>query len=206
MNINVLDLLLYSGLNKFLPKNNNLVKYNKQIWNSYIIQLNLYQKEIAYIKNNFEEFKNILETVLYTFEHYYWIEYNNITFNSIKFWEKVLNNCIFLTSFKNKEYWFIKLNKFLEYSPPKKEEKKSIFLWNSLYDKIWRLIENNKFSVRNLINFWISDKYSRELYDFLKEKEVLVISKYNHTHKTYNIENYINIWGKWINNIISKGV
>ncbi len=207
--MNVLeDIVYYSWLNKFLFTNDELVLLVLDKDKYYVIQLDLTIKEVSYIKNNFDKFITILENILFTYNKSWDKYFKNITFNTIKRWNEIFNNCIFLYDSKNNKNWFIKTNNFIQIwnEKKKKKEKKSIFLWNTIFDKIWKLIEKNKLSYRNLMKMWINDTSSRKIYNFLKNNWIIIISKYNHTHKTYNLEKYKKISKERLYAIISGGV
>lgn len=187
MNINVLDIVYYSWLNKFLYTTDNIILWHEDKWNSFIIALNLTIKEISFIKENFDKFKWILENILYTFNQSSDKYFKNITFNKVKIWDEMYNNCIFLYNSEQNLSWFIQAKDVIEF-PTRKEA-----LWIDIYDKIYNLAENNNLSVRNLIKLWIKQIKARKFYEFLKEKEIIVISKYNNNNKKYNLEKLLKI-------------
>lgn len=196
----LLDILYYSGLNKFLYTNDNIINIHKDMKWSYLIALNLNIREINYIKDNFDEFIKILEKILYSFDQTTNYNFKNIAFNNVKIWDVMINNCVFLYNSQKDKVWYIKTNTCIEFP------RYNVTRWITLYEKIWDLIEKKKMSVRNLIKLWISQSRARELYKFLKEKLVIIISENNHQHKTYFIEEYRKIWDDVINNIISESV
>lgn len=67
-------------MNKFLFTSDNLVKFHQSGKHIYIIALSLNVKEIAYIKDNFEKFKNISQNILFTINSNSLNYYSNITF------------------------------------------------------------------------------------------------------------------------------
>jgi len=187
MNINVLDIVYYSWLNKFLYTTDNIILWHEYKWNSFIIALNLTIKEISFIKENFDKFKWILENILYTFNQSSDKYFKNITFNKVKIWNEMYNNCIFLYNSEQNLSWFIQAKDVIEF-PARKEA-----VWIDIYDKIYNLAENNNLSVRNLIKLWIKQIKARKFYEFLKEKEIIVISKYNNNNKKYDLEKLLKI-------------
>lgn len=180
--MNILDVIYYSGLNKFLYTNDNLISWYEDKWNSFIIALNLTIKEISYVKENYEKFIKILEKILYTFNQSSNKQFKNITFNNVKIWDEIINNCIFLYNSNKDVSWFIEIKKYIEFTANKKAE------WKDLYEKIIDLATKNELSVRNLIKLWIKQNRARKFYDILKEKEIIVISEYNNNSKKYDIE------------------
>ncbi len=171
----------YSWLVKFLYTNRNLVSSYFQEKKYTIIQLDLDITEIAYISNNFDEFIKIAENILFTYNQSFWVNFNNITFWNVKKWENIYSNCIILFSSKKYDYWFIKIyNNFII-----KENKKI-----TIYDKIEDLIKNKQLSVRKLMKLWLTQSKARNFYNILKEKWIIEISKYNNSHKTYNLEKF----------------
>ena len=199
--MNVLDVIYYSWLNKFLYTNNRLVQSILEMDKYTVIQLNLTIKEVSYIKNSFEDYILILENILFTYNQSWNKYFKNITFNTIKRWDEVFNNCIFLYDSKNNKIWFQKTSSFITIWNQKKE-----IIWKTISDKIIDLIYQKDLSVRNLIKLWIIQIRAREVYDFLKEKEIFVISEYNKNQKTYNNDNIKNISKEALNIIISGGV
>lgn len=199
--MNVLDIVYYSWLNKFFYTSNNLV-YSVLEKNKYcVIQLNLTIKEISYIKSNFEAYIQILENILFTYNKSWNKYFKNITFNTVQRWNEIFNNCIFLYDSKNNDGWFIETNKFIKIWTEKKE-----IVWKTISDKIIDLVYKKDLSVRNLIKLWIIQIRAREIYNFLKEKEVFSISENNHNEKLYNYDNLNNIPKEALNTIISGGV
>lgn len=188
----LLNILYYSGLNKFLYTNDNIIYIHKNMKWSYLIALNLNIREINYIKDNFDEFIKILEKILYSFNQSTPYNFKNIAFNNVKIWYLTINNCIFLYNSQKNKLWYINTTTCIEYT--------------TLYKRIWDLIETKKMSVRNLMKLWITQKISRELYKFLKEKSVIIIAECNNQDKTYSIEKYRKIWRKVIDSIISDTV
>ena len=199
--MNVLDVIYYSWLNKFLYTNNELVQSVLEMNKYTVIQLNLTIKEVSCIKNSFEDYILILENILFTYNQSWNKYFKNITFNTIKRWDEVFNNCIFLYDSKNNKIWFQKTSSFITIWNQKKE-----IIWKTISDKIIDLIYQKDLSVRNLIKLWIIQIRAREVYDFLKEKEIFVISEYNKNQKTYNNDNIKNISKEALNIIISGGV
>lgn len=199
--MNVLDIVYYSGLNKFLYTKDELVKSLLETNKYCVIQLDLTIKEVSYIKNNFETYISILENILFTYNQNWKTYFSNITFNGVKRWNEVFNNCIFLYSSKNGEEWFRKTNNYIEIWSQKEK-----IVWKTIYDKIINLIFKKELSVRNLINLWIIQIRAREIYNYLKEKEVFFISENNHNHKVYNLENIKNISKEALDVIILGGV
>ena len=199
--MNILDVIYYSWLNKFLYTNNELVQSVLEMNKYTVIQLNLTIKEVSCIKNSFEDYILILENILFTYNQSWNKYFKNITFNTIKRWDEVFNNCIFLYDSKNNKIWFQKTSSFITIWNQKKE-----IIWKTISDKIIDLIYQKDLSVRNLIKLWIIQIRAREVYDFLKEKEIFVISEYNKNQKTYNNDNIKNISKEALNLIISGGV
>jgi len=199
--MNILDVIYYSWLNKFLYTNNELVQSVLEMNKYTVIQLNLTIKEVSCIKNSFEDYILILENILFTYNQSWNKYFKNITFNTIKRWDEVFNNCIFLYDSKNNKIWFQKTSSFITIWNQKKE-----IIWKTISDKIIDLIYQKDLSVRNLIKLWIIQIRAREVYDFLKEKEIFVISEYNKNQKTYNNDNIKNISKEALNIIISGGV
>lgn len=199
--MNVLDVIYYSWLNKFLYTNNDLVQSVLEMDKYTVIQLNLTIKEVSCIKNNFEGFILILENILFTYNQSWNKYFKNITFNNIKRWDEIFNNCIFLYDSKNSEIWFQKTSSFITIWTQKRE-----MVWKTIFDKIIDLIYRKELSVRNLIKLWIIQIRAREIYNFLKEKEIFVISEYNKNHKIYNHDNIKNISKETLNVLISGGV
>lgn len=182
MSINILDIIYHSWLNKFLYTNDNIVLWYEDRKNSYIIALNLTIKELSYIKEKFDNYKTILENILYTFNQSSNKYFKNITFNKVKIWEEIYNNCIFLYNSEQNLTWYIQVKWVIEF-PARKET-----IWKDIYDKIYKLAENDNLSVRNLIKLWIKQIKARKFYHFLKEKEVIIISKYNNNNKKYDLD------------------
>ena len=199
--MNVLDVIYYSWLNKFLYTNNELVQSVLEMDKYTVIQLNLTIKEVSCIKNNFEDYILILENILFTYNQSWNKYFKNITFNTIKRWDDVFNNCIFLYDSKNNEIWFQKTSSFIKIWSQKKE-----IIWKTISDKIIDLIYQKDLSVRNLIKLWIIQIRAREVYDFLKEKEIFVISEHNKNHKIYNHDKLKNISKEALNLLILGGV
>ena len=159
--------------------------------------------ENIFTKNNFDAFVNVLNLILKTYNDYFDINYNNITFNSVYLWEKILKNCIiFYNSKRIKESWFLISRNPLKIEIQKVIENKEI----SIIDKILDLIINKNLSVRNLIKIWIIQMRARELYNFLKEKEVFVVDNNNRNEKIYFFENIKKIRKKHIEWILAIGV
>lgn len=199
--MNVLDIIFHSWLNKFFYTNNELVFSLLEKKSYTVIQLNLTIKQISYIKDNFDNFIKILENILFTYNKSWNRYFKNITFNTIKRWNEVFNNCIFLYNSKNNEIWFQDTKNFIKIWNQKKE-----VVWKTIYDKIIDLIYQKDLSVRNLIKLWIIQIRAREIYNFLKEKEIFVISEYNNNHKLYNYDKLKNISKEALETIISGGV
>ena len=199
--MNVLDVIYYSWLNKFLYTNNELVQSVLEMNKYTVIQLNLTIKEVSYIKNSFEDYILILENILFTYNQSWNKYFKNITFNTIKRWDEIFNNCIFLYDSKNNVIWFQKTSSFIKIWNQKKE-----IVWKTISDKIIDLIYQKNLSVRNLIKLWIIQIRAREIFSFLKEKEVFVISEHNKNHKIYNYDKLKNISKEALNLIISGGV
>jgi hypothetical protein len=197
----ILDIVYYSWLNKFFYTGEELVKSVLEMDKYTVIQLNLTIKEISYIKNNFENYIQILENVLFTYNQSWNKYFKNIAFNTIQRWDEIFNNCIFLYDSKNNEIWFQNTNSFIKIWTQKKE-----IVWKTISDKIIDLIYKKDLSVRNLIKLWIIQIRAREIYNFLKEKEVFSISEKNHNHKLYNSDNFKTISKETLNTIISSGV
>jgi hypothetical protein len=189
-------ILWFCWLNKFIYKLKwlikNIYKKNKNI---IIIQLNLEIKEISYINNNFDAFVNILNLILKTFNNYFTIKYNNITYSDVYVWENILKNCIvFYNSNNIKENWFLISKTPIKISKTEKEK--------DIVDKIFDLIMNKNLSVRNLIKIWIFQIKARKIYKFLKEKEIFFIDENNQNEKIYNFENLKNISKSDINDFL----
>lgn len=179
-------ILWYCWLNKFLYRPKWIVKNIYNLKTIFIIELDLKIKEISYINNNFDAFVNILNLILKTFNNYFTIKYNNITYSDVYIWENILKNCIvFFNSNKINETWFL-----ISKSPIKiKTFEKN----KDLIDKVFGLIMNKNLSVRNLIKTWIIQIKARKIYKYLKEKKVFVIDENNNNQKIYNFENIKNI-------------
>lgn len=199
--MNILEIIYYSWLNRFLYTNTSLVKSVLEMDKFYIIQLDLTIKEISFIKNNFEEYVKILENILYTYNQSSNKYFKNITFNAVIKDNIVYNNCIFLYNCKTDEVWFIKTLNYIKIS----NKKKKINL-KTIYDKIIDLIYKKDLSVRNLIKLWIIQIRAREIYNFLKEKEVFIISEYNNNSKRYIFDNIKNFSKNDIDDILHSGV
>jgi len=199
--MNVLDVIYYSWLNKFLYTNNELVQSVLEMDKYTVIQLNLTIKEVSCIKNSFEDYILILENILFTYNQSWNKYFKNITFNTIKRWDDTFNNCIFLYDSKNNEIWFQQTSSFITIWTQKKE-----IVWKTISDKIIDLIYQKDLSVRNLIKLWIIQIRAREIFSFLKEKEVFSISEKNHNHKLYNYDKLKNISKEALNTIISGSV
>ena len=200
--MNFYELIKSSWLNNFLYNLNNLVIWYLEEKKYIVIQLWLSIKEIAYIKNNYSNFVNILETILYTYNQSWNNYFNNITFWNIKKWSDIFNNCIFLYSSNKDKKWYRDVKGLITI----KENIKKDYTKLSIYQKIILLIKNEKLSVRNLIKIWIIQIRAREIYNFLKEKWVFEISKYNNNNKIYHLENINNFTENDINAIISGSV
>ena len=196
-------ILWYSWLNKFLYKTKWLIKNSYKIKNIVIVELDLWIEDISFINNNFDDFVNVLNLILKTYNDYFDIKYSNITFNSVYLWEKILKNCIiFYNSKRIKESWFLISRSPLKIEIQKIIENKEI----SIIDKILDLIINKNLSVRNLIKIWIIQIRARALYDFLKEKEVFIVDNNNRNEKIYFFENIKKIKKKEIEEILWLGV
>ena len=128
--MNVLDVIYYSWLNKFLYTNNRLVQSILEMDKYTVIQLNLTIKEVSYIKNSFEDYILILENILFTYNQSWNKYFKNITFNTIKRWDEIFNNCIFLYDSKNNVIWFQKTSSFIKIWNQKKE-----IVWKTISDK-----------------------------------------------------------------------
>lgn len=189
------EIIYYSWINKFLNRTDNIIKFHKQISWGYIIQLDLNIREIWYIKSKFKEFVEILDNILYMFNQNWNAYYKNIAFTNIRLnifswdnkkWEKVLNNCLYLYNSNNQNDWVLRIYWFVDIDlESKKQVKKELDLTVQIYE----LIKNKDLSVRNLIKLWIIQIRARKLYNFLKEKEVFIISDYNKNNKVYNFDN-----------------
>lgn len=199
--MNILDIVYYSWLNKFFYTSDNLVQDILEKDRYCIIQLNITIKELSYIKNNFESYTLILENILFTYNKSWNKYFKNITFNTIKRWDEIFNNCIFLYDSKINEIWFQDTKNFIKIWVEKKE-----IVWITISDKIFDLIYKKDLSVRNLMKLWIIQIRAREIYSFLKEKEVFSISENNHNHKIYNNDNLKNISKNELDVLISEGV
>lgn len=196
-------ILWYSWLNKFLYKTKWLLKNSYKVKNIVIVELDLWIEDISFINNNFDVFVNVLNLILKTYNDYFDIKYNNITFNSVYLWEKILKNCIiFYNSKRIKESWFLISRSPLKIEIQKIIEKKEM----DIIDKIVDLIINKNLSVRNLIKIWIIQIRARALYDFLKEKEVFIVDDNNRNEKIYFFENIKKIKKKEIEWILAIGV
>lgn len=101
-------------------------------------------------------------------------------------WEEIFKNCIFLYNSKKYE-WFIKTGEIIKIKWETKTNE------NTLLNKIISLIYKKDISVRNLIKLWMSQIRARELFNFLKEKEVFKIQEDNKNIKTYDFEKLKNI-------------
>ena len=200
--MNFYELIKSSWLNNFLYNLNNLVIWYLEEKKYIVIQLWLSIKEIAYIKNNYSNFVKILETILFTYNQSWNNYFNNITFWNIKKWSDIFNNCIFLYSSNKDKKWYRDVKSLITI----KENIKKDYTKLSIYQKIILLIKNKKLSVRNLIKIWIIQIRAREIYNFLKEKWVFEISKYNNNNKIYHLENINNFTENDINAIISGSV
>lgn len=199
--MNILDIVYYSWLNKFFYTSDNLVLDILERDKYCIIQLNITIKELAYIKSNFENYTLILENILFTYNKSWNKYFKNITFNTVQRWDDIFNNCIFLYDSKINEIWFQDTKNFIKIWVEKKE-----IVWITISDKIFDLIYKKDLSVRNLMKLWIIQIRAREIYSFLKEKEVFSISENNNNHKIYNNDNLKNISKKNLNTIIWGGV
>lgn len=196
-------ILWHSWLNKFLYKTKWLIKNSYKIKNIVIVELDLWIEDISFINNNFDAFINVLNLILKTYNDYFDIKYNNITFNSVYLWEKILKNCIiFYNSKRIKESWFLISKSPLKFEIQKTIENKK----TDLIDKIVDLILNKNLSVRNLIKIWIIQIRARALYDFLKEKEVFIVDNNNRNEKIYFFENIKKIRKRDIEEILWLGV
>lgn len=182
----LINILWYAGINKFLYSSQNIIKTIKK-WNDYFaIQIELNIKQLSFIETNTKDFWELLNIVLSTFNKTFWYNFKTITFNNVMIWEEVFKNCIFFYNSKKHE-WFIKTCETIKIRwEPKTNE-------NTLLDKIISLISKKDVSVRNLIKLWMPQARSRELFNFLKEKEVFKIEENNKNIKTYNFEKLKNI-------------
>lgn len=180
----ILEIIKCSGLNNFFYTRDDLVLWVIENEKYVVIQLNLKIKEISYIKENFEDFIKILEKIIFTFNQTSNKKFKNITFNNIKDKWKIYNNCIFLYNSSNWESWYRTTKNTIEIYSPKAENRQ-----RNLYEKVLNLIISKDISVRNLIKLWIIQIRARELYNFLKEKSIFEISKYNNNHKIYYLDN-----------------
>lgn len=206
------EIIYYSWINKFLNRSDNVITFHKQIKWWYIIQLDLNVRELWYIKNKFKEFIDILDNILYMYNQNWSIYYKNITFSNIQLnlfeWNiktsvKVINNCLYLYNSKNPNIWVLKTNWFINIDlESKKQIKKELDLTVQIYE----LIKNKDLSVRNLIKLWIIQIKARKLYEFLKNKEVFIISQFNKNSKIYNMDNLNKIEENEIKAILYDGV
>ncbi len=176
-------LFFYSWLNWFL--------YTKSIENNWLfcnskycfIQLILKENQIIYINNNFEKFSKILEKFLSLYNSISNIKLKNITFWNIKDWDLIYNNSIFLYNWKNDKEWFIKSNWLISIFSNKKVNNKEIIL-----KKILLMLKQKNISVRKLIKIWLTQTKARKIYNFLKENNIFIISKFNQMNKKYYLE------------------
>ncbi len=186
-NVDILEIINYSGLNKFLYKkiNEQIIQFYKTHDKYILIQLNLSVKELWFIKLNFDQFKEILDNLLFLYNNKWNNYYQNITFNTVTSWYTTYNNCIFIFKSNNEKKWYIKTNSYIKLNNliPNQTNKKDELLINVI-----NLIKNKNISVRNLMNLWIHQGGARNLYEFFKNKNVFKISEYNQNHKTYNLE------------------
>jgi hypothetical protein len=184
--MNIEEIIHFSWLNKFLYTNKNLFNGFLDSKKYLIIQLNLSIKELSFIKKNYKDFVLILENILFTFNESWNKYFRNITFNTLKDWEKIHNNCIFMYSNNNWEAWYQHKDWYIELKSKIKKQKNK-------YKEIEKLIIEENLSVRNLMKIWIIQIRAREFYNFLKEKWVFEISKYNNNHKKYYLDNFLEI-------------
>lgn len=179
-------ILFYWWLNKFLYRTKWIIKNIYNLKTIFIIELDLKIKEISFINYNFDAFVNILNLILKTFNNYFTIKYNNITYSDVYIWENILKNCIvFFNSNKINETWFLISKSPIKIKTFEKEK--------DLIDKIFDLIMNKNLSIRNLIKIWIIQIKARKVYKYLKEKEIFIIDENNNNEKIYNFENIKNI-------------
>lgn len=173
-------MLKRAWLNSFLLKKENLIYWYELKNNSFILGLDLDMNRIWYINDNYNNFILILEKFLFIFNSVSGVKFNNITFNNIKIWDELFNNCIFLFNANDRKSWFVKTNWLIHF--PRNASKWDIF------DKIIYLAEENKLSVRKLIKIWFSQAKARKFYNMLKSNDVIKISEYNKSNKKYDIE------------------
>ena len=79
-------------------------------------------------------------------------------------------------------------------------------LEKTLHDEIILLVEKRELSVRKIMKLWISQKMSREIYEYLKEIWVFSINPENNTEKVYNPEMLENFTKEVLNEMIWESV
>lgn len=201
----IIELIKYSWINKILYTSKNITHFAIRSKNLFIIKLKLNYKQVTFIERNNNDFINVLILFLNAFNWWNDIKYQNITYNSLIINKRVFNNCIILFNSKKYPKWYIytdnikiNLKNYLIDENIKKDD--LIFL-----EIIW-LIENKNISVRNLIKLWLKQNISREIFDYLKEIEIFIISKNNLNNKIYNFDNLNKINKSYLKAKINKGV
>lgn len=182
MIINILKIVKIAGINIFFNTTDELVKSYEYKGNSFIITLNLFDSETWKVNDNFEDFKKVLEKLLFIFNNNTELYYKNISFNKIKIWDETYNNSIFLYNSEQNISWYFQIKWVIKF-PARKEP-----VWKDIYDKIYDLAKNDNLSIRNLMKLWIKQTKARNIYTFLKENKIIVISKNNNNDKKYDLD------------------
>lgn len=170
-----------SVLPKFFRAEETLFKSHKELKNADIIQLNLSIDDIYWVETSERDFMKACENFLSMFNYSTGKYHTNITFNHLQVGDKVGKNCLILNTYPEAgKWWYIKTGKIIKMQ--KKELEKT------LHDEIHLLVEKRELSVRKIMKLWISQKISREIYEYLKDIWVFSINPENNTEKVYNPE------------------
>jgi len=79
-------------------------------------------------------------------------------------------------------------------------------LEKTLHDEIILLVEKRELSVRKIMKLWITQKISREIYEYLKDIGVFSINPENNTEKVYNPEMLENFTKEILDEMIWESV
>lgn len=188
-----------SVLPKFFRAEETLFKSHKELKNADIIQLNLSIDDIYWLETSERDFMKACENFLSMFNYSTGKYHTNITFNHLQVGDKVGKNCLILNTYPEAwKWWYIKTGKIIKMQ--KKELEKT------LHDEIILLVEKRELSVRKIMKLWISQKMSREIYEYLKEIWVFSINPENNTEKVYNPEMLENFTKEMLDEMIWESV
>jgi len=153
-----------------------LFKSHKELKNADIIQLNLSIDDIYWVETSEREFMKACENFLSMFNYSTWKYHTNIT----------------------GKWWYIKTGNIIKMQ--KRELEKT------LHDEIILLVEKRELSVRKIMKLWITQKISREIYEYLKDIGVFSINPENNTEKVYNPEMLENFTKEILDEMIWESV